>query len=414
MSKTLLLLGGSEAQVAAIEAANRMGLRTVLCDYLPDNPGRELADSFYQVSTTDMEAVLEVALCESVDGVVAFGSDPAAPTAAYVSQKLKLPGNSYESVSRLCDKSKFRRFLADNGFKCPSSITLSTGDAEKRVRDAVLGMSFPLVVKPVDSSGSKGVSVADSVEDVEEATLAAFRCSRSGRVIIEEFVRAGYYGVVEGEVFVVNGAVRSWGLMHSVRGRGINPLVPTVSIHPPRLPKSVDNAIRCEVERLVRVSRIMNGPMNIEMVIDPCGDVCFIDVGPRNGGNMLAQFYSLVSGKDIVGATIAVAMGADVSNSVDYDGRSEYRWVQHILGSPRAGVFGGLRSSYERGEHLIELHLYKKPGDRVAPFDNAGQAIGIAFLKFPRKTTDDEITEFLDGACVVEASGFELLGGGLR
>ena len=91
--KKILLLGGSYQQIVAIEAAKRLGYYTILCDYLNDNPGQKYADKFYLVSTTDKEAVLEVAKKEKIDGVIAYASDPAAPTAAYVAEKLGLEGN---------------------------------------------------------------------------------------------------------------------------------------------------------------------------------------------------------------------------------------------------------------------------------------------------------------------------------
>lgn len=96
--KKLLLLGGSAQQVIAIETAKKLGYYTVLCDYLNDNPGQYHADKFYLVSTTDKDAVLKVAMEESVSGVLAYASDPAAPTAAYVAEKMGIPGNPYESA----------------------------------------------------------------------------------------------------------------------------------------------------------------------------------------------------------------------------------------------------------------------------------------------------------------------------
>lgn len=108
--KRILLLGGSAQQVIAIETAKKLGYYTILCDFLTDNPGQYAADKFYLVSTTDKEAVLEVAKKENIDGVLAYASDPAAPTAAYVAEKLGLPGNPYESVEILCNKDRFREF----------------------------------------------------------------------------------------------------------------------------------------------------------------------------------------------------------------------------------------------------------------------------------------------------------------
>ena len=112
--RKILLLGGSAAQLIAIEKAKELGYYTVLCDYLPDNPGQYIADSFHLVSTTDKEAVLEVAKREQIDGIVAYSSDPAAPTAAYVANAMNLPGMDYNVVRHFCEKQLFREFLLKN------------------------------------------------------------------------------------------------------------------------------------------------------------------------------------------------------------------------------------------------------------------------------------------------------------
>ena len=123
--KTILLLGGSAQQIVAIETAKRLGYFTVLCDYLSDNPGQYVADKFYLVSTTDKDAVLEVAKNENVDGVLAYASDPAAPTAAYVAEKLGLPGSPYKSVEILLIKIDLENFY---------QITISVHQKQKDIR----------------------------------------------------------------------------------------------------------------------------------------------------------------------------------------------------------------------------------------------------------------------------------------
>ena len=124
--KKILLLGGSTQQIPAIEYANEQGYYTVLCDYLADNPGQDYAKKFYCVSTTDKDAILEVAKNEKVDGVVAYASDPAAPTATYVAEKLGLPTNPYKSVEILAFKDKFREYLRENNFNCPKAKGFSS------------------------------------------------------------------------------------------------------------------------------------------------------------------------------------------------------------------------------------------------------------------------------------------------
>ena len=117
--KKILLLGGSAQQVIAIETAKKLGYYTILCDYLTDNPGQNVADKFFLESTTDKEKILQIAESEKIDGIVAYASDPAAPTAAFVAEKLGLPTNPYSSVNILCNKDKFREFLKNNGFNTP-------------------------------------------------------------------------------------------------------------------------------------------------------------------------------------------------------------------------------------------------------------------------------------------------------
>lgn len=136
--KKILLLGGSAQQVVAIETAKKLGYYTVLCDYLTDNPGQYVADKFYLVSTTDKGAILEVAQKEKVDGVLAYASDPAAPTAAYVGEKLKLPTNPYSAVEILCNKDRFRAFLHDHGFNAPISMGYQTVEDNLSVEKAPL------------------------------------------------------------------------------------------------------------------------------------------------------------------------------------------------------------------------------------------------------------------------------------
>ena len=148
--KKVLMLGGSLYQTYAIKEAKRLGYYVITCDYLPDNPGHKFADEYYNVSTTDKQAVLELAERLKVDGVVAYASDPAAPTAAFVCEKLGLPTSPYESVEILSNKDLFRNFLQKNGFNCPKAKGFTNyEDALSSIDE----FTFPVMIKPVDSSG---------------------------------------------------------------------------------------------------------------------------------------------------------------------------------------------------------------------------------------------------------------------
>lgn len=106
----LLMLGGADSQVPAIKRAKELGYYVITCDYLPDNPGHKLSDEYFNISTVDKEAVLELALMLKIDGIIAYASDPSAETAAYVIDKMSLAGAGYAATEILAEKDKFRLF----------------------------------------------------------------------------------------------------------------------------------------------------------------------------------------------------------------------------------------------------------------------------------------------------------------
>lgn len=381
--KRILMLGGSPQQVIAIDTAKRLGYYTVLCDYLPDNPGQYKADKFYLASTTDKELMLKIAQEEKVDGVVAYASDPAAPTAAFIAEKMGLSSNPYESVEILCNKDRFRSFLAENGFAAP--VSAGYGDMET----ALAGRSsfrLPVIVKPVDSSGSKGTTVLRSWDGYAEALQFAFSFSRSNRIIVEEFVKKQHPYLIGGDLFIWKGKVIMWGLMNCHRDQNVNPLVPVGKSYPPQLSPEELAKVKGTLQSLVDKLHIQSGAMNVELVIDKNDNVWLIDVGPRNGGNMIPDLLGYIFGVDVVEMTILAAMGEVPCTQVERTVQSPY-FATHNLHADHNGKFIGVRYSKELQPFIIRECVYKKKGDMVEYFDNASKALGIVFFKFDTEET---------------------------
>ena len=210
--KKILLLGGSAQQTVAIRAAKKLGYFTIVCDYLPDNPGQYIADRFYGASTTDVEAIYEIARKEGVDGILAYASDPAALPAAIVAERLGLPTNPAKSVEILGLKHPWRQFLQKNGFACPKVYTFHPNTPISEIQDHSDHFSFPLVVKPTDSSGSKGVTMLNNWSGLEDAVRRADSFSRNKILLIEEYIQRGFPSIIGGDIFVWNGAVRRDGV----------------------------------------------------------------------------------------------------------------------------------------------------------------------------------------------------------
>ncbi len=387
--KKILLLGGSDQQVIAIETAKRLGLYTILCDYLPDNPGQYVADKFYLVSTTDINKIMEVANEEKIDGVLAYASDPAAPTAAYVSEKLGLPTNPFIAVETLCNKELFRNFLRENDFNPPIAKGYSSMDllySDKQM------YTMPLIVKPVDSSGSKGISVVYDWNEIEKAVNYAINFSRKRRFIVEEYIEKKHRYLVGGDIFVLDGKIVIWGLLNCHRDVNVNPLVPAGKSFPLYLDDDDIKHIKETLQALIQKLGIKFGALNVELIVDKQNNVRLLDVGPRSGGNMIPELLSMIFGLNIVEMTIKVAMGEKKIPCSTNQEKQDY-YATYNLHTAQNGRFQGIRISAELSPYIIRQCIYKSKGDNVEYFDNAAKAIGIIFMHF---NTEDKMYFYLN------------------
>ena len=378
--KKLLLLGGSAQQVIAIKKAQELGYYTVLCDFLSDNPGQYSADKFYLISTTDKEAVLEIARIENIDGVLAYASDPAAPTAAYVAETLGLPTNPYNSVCILSEKHLFREYLKENNFEIPQSIHFRYKEFGAKEKDLISRMSFPVLVKPVDSSGSKGITKIENIVELETAVDYAEKFSRNKILEVEEYLVKDHEYLVGGDIFVLNGKVVFWGLLNCHRDAQVNPLVPVGKSYPLKMSKERIELIHKEIQRLISSLQIKMGAFNIELIITKEEKLYFIEMGPRNGGNMIPDLLSYISGKDLIKASVECAMG---NNNVDimFDNKETY-FATHNLHSNKDGILKEITFSSKLEKYIIRKEIYKKSGEKIFYFDGANKALGIIFLRF--------------------------------
>lgn len=362
----------------------------MLCDFLPDNPGQYTADKFYLVSTTDREAVLEVAKKENADGVLAYASDPAAPTAAYVAETLGLPTNPCNAVETLCNKYRFRDFLRENGFNTP----VSKGYRNAEVVNADIPMfRLPVIVKPVDSSGSKGVTVLRSWDGLDKALAFAFSFSRAHRIVVEEFIEKKHPYLIGGDIFVSDGKVVLWGLLNCHRDERVNPLVPVGKSYPLLLEKDDVRHVQETLQSMIEKLGIRFGSMNVELVIDSSNRVWPIDIGPRAGGNMIPDLLGMIFGVDLVEMAIQTAMGEALTANI---GSGSGYFATYNLHSTRGGIYKQILFSNELKSYLKRICLYKKSGERVERFDNASKCLGIIFMEFPHAGVANRIMDNIE------------------
>lgn len=379
LSKTLLLLGGSRYLEPIINTAHDMGHRVVTCDYLPDNYAHSLADEYRYASIVDKESVLEVARSTKANGIMSFAADPGVITASYVAERLDLPfQSSYETVKLLQNKDSFRSFLMQNGFNCPQALSFS---AIEDVMKAALDLPYPVVVKPTDSAGSKGVSRVDKPEELRQSAEAAFNFSPSGTCIIEEFIeKQGCSSDSDG--FTVDGRFKCVSFTDQLFDeKSGNPYAPMAYTMPCTMPNEAQQSIARDLQRLSDLLGLQSGIYNIETRIGTNGKSYIMEISPRGGGNRLAEMLRNASQVDLVAASVHAALGLSITNveAPRYDGF----WYQQMLYSRTSGTFRELIPDKMLDDSCIqEIQLWVKPGDDVHAFESANHAIGSAFLRF--------------------------------
>lgn len=374
-----MLLGGLRYLLPVIEAAHRHDIHVITVDYLPSNIAHKYSDEYHNVSIIDKEAVLEVAQRLQIDGIMSFAVDPGVVAAAYTAEKMGLPFQcSYEAACILQDKSKFRKFLADNGFNVPNARGYDEGDD---VLNDINYFNWPVIVKPVDSAGSKGVTRVDDPADLPAAIAHALDCSPSRHFIIEDFLEKDGLSS-DTDSFSVDGNLVFCTFNNQYFDEDAeNEYTPAAYSWPSSMPLEVLDELRSELQRLMTLLNMRTGLYNIETRLCTNGKAYIMEVSPRAGGNRLAEMLKYVTGEDIIERATLAAVGEEFQPISEGMDQTRQHIVEIILHANQSGTFSKLEIAPELRSHIVEEDLWIKPGTKVETFTGANMAIGTLALK---------------------------------
>lgn len=384
--KRLMLLGGNRYQLPVIKAAHELGYYVITCDYLPDNYAHRFSDEYCNVSIIDQNAVLEKAVKKRINGIMSFACDPGVTVAAYVAEQLGLPSvGSYDAVSILQNKGRFRKYLAEHGFNVP--IAKEYTEAEEALRDVDM-FHWPVIVKPTDSAGSKGVTRVESPNNLLEAITFALEHSFKKEFIIEDFLeKVGCSSdtdcfSVDGELQFVSFNAQRFDM------DSVNPYTPAVYSWPSTMSKNHENELASELQRLIRLLNLKSSIYNIETRECIDGKTYIMECTPRGGGNRLAEMLRYATGVDLIKASVLAAVGEPIKD-IEQRPYNGY-WMEVILHSDKPGIFKELWIDDQVRKNVVEIDLWIKSGDAVDSFKAANNAIGTLVLRF---NTDVEMKD---------------------
>lgn len=381
--KRLMLLGGIRYLLPVIKAAHEQGYYVITADYLPANIAHKYSDEYVNVSIIDKEAVLKVAREKEIDGIMSFGVDPGVIAASYVQNQMGLPSfGPFESVVILQNKDKFRAFLRDNGFNVPWAYGFDS------VEDALLNrtkFTFPLIVKPTDSAGSKGCTRVDDESTLKSALEYAMKYSIGEKIIVEEFIEKRGCSS-DTDSYAEDGVLKFVSFSaQRFDDNAINPYTPAAYSWPSTFTEDEEAYLTSEIQRLITLLGMKTAVFNIETRVGKNGRPYIMELTPRGGGNRLCEMLRYATGVDLITA-ITRAMVGDEPGEIKqkpYDGY----WAEVILHAERSGVFQELKIDPALKPYVIEEDLWVNPGNSVRGFEGANDALGTLVLKFDNDDT---------------------------
>lgn len=376
--KKLMLLGGLRYLLPVIEEAHKLGAYVITADYLPDNIAHKHSDEYCNVSIINKDDVLAKAKELEIDGILSHAVDPGVVSAAYVAEQMGLPfQTSYKSACILQDKSLFRQFLKENGFNCPQAKGYS--NAEDALKD-VDYFNWPVIVKPVDSAGSKGVTKVTAPEDLLSAIEFALSCSISKNFIIEDFLDiVGYQS--SADIFTVDGKLVYSAFSDQLFDKAAaNPYTPAIEIWPASMEQSYQDDLTEQLQKLFTLLGVKTGIYNVESRVCSNGKAYIMEVSPRGGGNRIAELQDMATNQSLIRAEICKALSLPLEEIVNpvYDGV----WCNYILHSSVEGILKSVDINPEfEQKYIKDKGLIVEEGDHIAPFTGANTSLGTLFLR---------------------------------
>ena len=364
--KALVLCGGFP-QLALIKYLKSQGVVTILADKNDKVVAKQYADSFYQISVLDVEAIRHLAIEEKVDFLVTVCADQVLQVVAQVSEELGLPCYiDFQTAENVSKKSYMKQKFVEN--EVPTSKHIILNEISE---DAVKGLQFPLIVKPVDAYSSRGVQKLNTFEELEFAVAKAVEISRTHYAVVEEFVEGDELTV---DVYVENGIAHVLSICHLDKIGEDGKFVIHRGRYPAQISQDIKNQIEQAAQAIAQAFGLNNSPMLIQLISN--GErISIIEFCARTGGGIKFRLIEKVSGFDVVKAVADLTMGRTphyeekpraakyINNEVLYCSSGKFNHMEGLEELLREGVISEYDLLKPQGHIFKEI---SSSGDRVA------------------------------------------------
>jgi len=373
MGKNILILGGSHGDIPLILAAQKMGFNVITTGNRPNDIGHNYSDEYYKADYSDKSWVLELAVGLNISGICAT-DDVSAVSASYVADKLGLPGHdSYKTTLLIHHKDKYRHFALKNNIPTPfASKYNSIKSAKKFIKDTEK-FKFPLIVKPVDASGGRGISKANNINEYNKAIEKAFSVSGVGRIVVEEFIEGSRHGF---SAFLYKGKVKFY--FSDNEHYYLNQYRVGAASSPSTVPKSVEEELCRQSEKMAELLSLKDGIFHVQYILKDEKEPIIIEVCRREPGDLYIKFVEYATGVDYPKWIVRESLGLDCGGINHSETKGFF--TRYCVKAKKRGRITNISFDNSIKENIIDKFMWWKKGDAVNNIMN--DTFGIVFLEF--------------------------------
>lgn len=361
-----LVLAGGFPQIALIKEIKKRGITTILADYYENPVAKPYADVFYRASTLDVLAIEEIARKEKVDFLITACTDQALLTVAQVSEKLRLPCYiDYQTALNVTNKSYMKNVFEKNEISTAKHVVMAELDKKRLV-----GMRWPLIVKPVDCNSSKGVKKVTNESELERFFADAVNFSRTKTAIVEEFIEGEE---LSADIYVENGVAKLLSISTLDKIPESDKFVIFRGFYSYEKTERVRSVVEKTAQQIADAFGLKNSPMLIQMIYDGEG-VYVLEFSARTGGGVKYRLIERASGFDVLSAVVDLTLGKK-PRVVPTEPENKFIANEFIYCKP--GVFERLEGFEElKNEKIIsDYYLFKWKGATFDTIQNSGDRV---------------------------------------
>ena len=367
--KKLMIMGAGIYQVPLIKKAKEMGIYTIAVSIPGNYPGFAFADKVIYENTVDYERILEVAKEEKIDGIVTAGTDVAVITIGKVCDELGLAGISFEAAKIASNKILMKRKYEEYGVRTARFREIGF---DEDLNEKIKGLNFPMIVKAVDSSGSRGITRVNSADEFENALKAVKSVTRTDHYIVEEFIEGKEFGA---QAFVQNGKLK-FAIPHGDYVFQGDTGVPIGHFAPYELSKDIIDDAEEQLEKAIKAMGLNNCAINADFILKD-DKTYVLELGGRSGATCLAELVSIYYGFDYYEKLIRAALGEDV----EFPQNHAVPNASMLLRSDKDGVIRSITNNNVEDENICEIQFDYNVGDEVKKFHVGPHRIGHIITK---------------------------------